>query len=119
MRTVKMNDYKRKWNNTTRRWVYEHREVAAQKIGRKLFSHEQVHHIDGDIQNNTPENLYIGTNATHCKIHNPAKYRRKLTEENVVLIRQLRKAGKLLTEIAKIFNVEQSTISRICSGERW
>lgn len=119
MRNIKMNDYKRKWDNCNRRWVYEHREVATQKLGRELASSEQVHHIDGNILNNKPSNLYVGTIAEHCHFHHPARYRRKLTAKNVAQIRALRKGGMLLWRIGSTFGVHEATISRIYSGVRW
>lgn len=42
-----------------RGYVYEHRLVAAEKLGRLLRSGEVVHHIDGDKTNNAPANLQV------------------------------------------------------------
>jgi hypothetical protein len=48
--------------------VLEHRLVMERKLGRFLDPSEVVHHIDGNSQNNDPENLMIfHTNATHLK----------------------------------------------------
>ena len=49
--------------------TYIHRAVMEQKLGRKLKSNEFVHHIDGNAQNNVPENLKIMSNAEHRKLH--------------------------------------------------
>ena len=58
-----------------RGYVYEHRLVAEQKIGRRLRKGEQVHHIDGDRQNNHPDNLHVCANkGEHVEAegkHNP------------------------------------------------
>ncbi len=54
--------------------VYYHRHVASVKIGRWLRSREVVHHIDGDRQNNKPENLeVVESHSEHMKIHHPEK----------------------------------------------
>lgn len=48
---------------------HTHRLVAEQKIGRKLKPGEIVHHIDGDIHNNSPENLEVMTQREHIELH--------------------------------------------------
>lgn len=42
-----------------RGYAYEHRVIAAQKLGRALKPDEIVHHQDGNTQNNNPDNLKI------------------------------------------------------------
>ena len=49
---------------------HTHRLVAENKIGRKLRPGEIVHHIDGDKQNNSPENLMVLENQrVHAALH--------------------------------------------------
>ena len=45
------------------------REVAEQKIGRKLRDDEIVHHINGVKTDDRPENLHVCTRAEHTAIH--------------------------------------------------
>ena len=47
----------------------EHRYLMEQKIGRKLLSHECVHHINGDPFDNRIENLQLMTKSEHSKYH--------------------------------------------------
>lgn len=50
--------------------MYVHRVVAEEKLGRKLLRTEIVHHIDGNKQNNHPDNLMIFTShSEHKKWH--------------------------------------------------
>lgn len=50
--------------------VHEHRIVAEEKIGRPLKKGEVVHHIDGDIRNNNPDNLIVlASQVEHAALH--------------------------------------------------
>jgi len=51
-----------------RGYAYEHRIVATEKVGRPLRKGEQIHHIDGNKQNNTPENLEITRSIAHHRV---------------------------------------------------
>lgn len=48
---------------------HEHRVVAEQKIGRALQPGEIVHHVDGDLRNNSPDNLEVMTQGEHMRRH--------------------------------------------------
>lgn len=50
-------------------YVYEHRFVMEQKIGRLLKSEEHIHHINRDRKDNRPENLQIVSNSEHRYLH--------------------------------------------------
>lgn len=52
-----------------RKYALEHRLVAARTLGRELLRHEQVHHINGDKQDNRPENLQVMSNREHQLLH--------------------------------------------------
>ena len=52
-----------------------YRKLAEMKIGRQLTPDEEVHHIDGNHLNNSPENLEVVTASEHSKIHAGQKAR--------------------------------------------
>jgi hypothetical protein len=55
----------------TRKTILSHRRIVEEHINRKLTRDEQVHHIDGDKENNSIENLYVCDNGgEHSEIHN-------------------------------------------------
>lgn len=50
-------------------YVFDHRLMAAEVMGRPLEPHEHVHHIDLDPLNNRPENLAVVSLSQHSSIH--------------------------------------------------
>jgi len=73
-----MKEYERRWDKTSRVWIYRHREVMEEHLGRKLSSKEHVHHTDGNIKNNDISNLELTSASSHCKIHNPSSKRQNV-----------------------------------------
>jgi len=66
-----------------RGYIYEHRLVGGRILGRPLFSSEQVHHIDGDKQNNSPENLMVVSGAKeHRVLHRKKPTGRRMPGED-------------------------------------
>ena len=49
--------------------ILQHRYVVEMHLGRKLESHEHVHHIDGNRANNAIENLMVMSSTEHHKLH--------------------------------------------------
>lgn len=49
--------------------ILEYRLIAEQKIGRFLTGDEIVHHINGIITDNNPDNLEIMTQSEHARLH--------------------------------------------------
>jgi hypothetical protein len=60
----------------------EHRLVMEKHIGRLLTKKEVVHHIDGDVSNNSIDNLMLFTTSSeHLSYH---KEQRQLAKQNAV-----------------------------------
>lgn len=54
-------------------YVYHHRIVIENHIGRQLEDHEVIHHLNGDRKDNRVDNLILMTNSEHTTIHNLMK----------------------------------------------
>lgn len=88
----------------------------------------QVNHIDGNKANNNLNNLEwctVSENLVHAYAHGLTSTKgnnsrvAKLTEKDVVSIKEMIRDGHRLIDIAKQFGVRKSTISQIKSGRNW
>lgn len=49
------------------RWMFQHRHVMQQKLGRPLQDSETVHHKNANKQDNAPDNLELWNGKSHPK----------------------------------------------------
>lgn len=51
-------------------YIFQHRLIAEQVIGRQLTDAEVVHHCDENRTNNSPSNIWVfATNSDHSRFH--------------------------------------------------
>jgi len=107
-----------------------HQLVAAAFIG-KVPEGLECHHLNGVKTDNRARNLgYISHAANvahafqtgladgeHCR--GSKQHLSKLTESEVLRIRELLSNGKRVYEVAELFGVNWSTIDRILKRETW
>lgn len=109
-----------------RKKVLVHRIVAENFIDNP-YNYPMVNHKDGNKLNNRVDNLewctYAMNNLHRCRVlgfgARDKHHNAKLSLEDVRKIKFLSEASMHNTEIASIFNVSRTSISRIVRGKTW
>jgi len=98
---------------------YEHRYIMEKHIKRKLKKYEVVHHIDGNKQNNSINNLKIFNKKEHDRIETTRRHKNKdfpyplfRKEITIKKINSLIKKGHSIRQIGKILKTCHNTIRR-------
>ena len=105
---------------------YVHRITMEQHLGRDLASGEVVMHSCDNPSCYNIEHLSLGTTADNvADMHNKGRNAKgfmlphtKLSERDVARIRALRKSGARNKDVAALFNVHQSHVSKITADTR-
>jgi len=118
------------------RKVDVHRKIAAETLGRPLSRSEIVHHKNGNINDNRPENLQVMTRSEHARLHRkgvplseaaklklstankgaPRHELRRLSPKQVQKVYEMRSCGATARGIARHFKISHSSISGILNG---
>ena len=116
------------YSNQKHKQGMTHRLVAKAFIP-NIDNKPQVNHIDGNKLNNHVDNLEWATsqeNMEHAvkiglidKVAGEGHYRAKLTNEDVIEIRQRVVDGETYQSVADAFGVVKSTIGFIINGKTW
>ena len=70
------NGYQQFYNKISDRWEWVHRRVAEIMSGEKIPRGYEVHHINREKLDNSPENLEILTKEDHRELHRKERSRR-------------------------------------------
>jgi hypothetical protein len=106
--------------------VMLHRAVMSVVLGRQLGRDEFVCHCDDNRRNNWPQNLYIGDHSSNAadSLRNGGRVRgeqhpfAKLSDEQVREIRLALSRGERVGDLARVYGMHKSTVSRIKHGVR-
>lgn len=91
---------------------YIHRDIASEKLGRKLGKNEVVHHKDEDKTNNDPENLIVFRNVSHhTSFHNNDSVELFETKDGSVIVV---KEQKVCEHCGGMFEPKESSV-RYCT----
>jgi hypothetical protein len=66
---VNKSGYQQFKDPRTGNWELVHRRVAEKAVGGRIFAGHEVHHIDGNKNNNRASNLQIVSKDEHRAIH--------------------------------------------------
>ncbi len=114
--------------------IDHHRLVMEQKLGRKLYPDELVHHKDEVKSNDDPDNLVVINRLHHGQIHVTPQFIAareesrqygekspwaKLTADQVRDMRQRYAAGETIASLARAFKISRRNIGRIINRQQW
>jgi transposase-like protein len=69
---LKENEHNKSFDRTgsgEKTHVYEHHVIAEEMLNRELRNNEEVHHLDKNRSNNSPDNLLVLDKDQHVKLH--------------------------------------------------
>lgn len=108
----------KKWRDS----VFKRDEYTCQKCG-AVGGNLHAHHIKEweyypELRYEVSNGMTLCRVPCHRDLHRARRSNRKIPDEQIPVIKEMRNNGATLTEIAKIFGVSFPTISVICAGKK-
>jgi 5-methylcytosine-specific restriction endonuclease McrA len=102
--------------------VFERDKYTCQKCG-KVGGYLHVHHVKEweyypELRYEVSNGMTLCRRPCHKEIHDARRTNRKVSDEQVGEIKEMRESGATLREIGKKYKVTESTVSMICSGKK-
>jgi hypothetical protein len=110
--------------NYHRRMILVHKLIYIKFQG-TIPKHHYVIHLDGNPQHNDITNLKLMRNDVYTRYRKntlgikPVRARCKLNEKQVYQLKEERKLGISMKDLALKYSVSKSTVSYICAGRTW
>ena len=96
------NGYLQFFNKINRKWVWLHRFIAQIFYGKPIPKGYEVHHIDKNKLNNSPDNLVVISKEEHQRIHS---YDRRKLKDSLRFFNNVKKFDTISFERSSTNNV--------------
>ena len=107
------NGYLQFFNKRNRKWVWLHRFIAQIFYGKPIPTGHEVHHIDKNKLNNSPNNLMVISKEEHRRIHS---YDRSKLKDGIRFFNKVRKFDSISFEQTNRNHLKTNNFNKYLNG---